>query len=53
MIGSTTGVSMTLTILDPRSGHKVTFWGEDVPVVRQAALAKIVTHPQFVARRSS
>lgn len=44
---------MTLTILDPRSGHKVTLWVEHVAAVRQAALAKIVTHPRFVARRSS
>jgi hypothetical protein len=53
MVESTTGVSMTLTILDPRSGHEVTLWVEDVPTVQQAALAKIVTHPRFVARRSS
>jgi hypothetical protein len=26
---------MTLTILDPRSGEKVTLWVEDTPVVRQ------------------
>jgi hypothetical protein len=44
---------MTLTILDPRSGNKVTLWVEDVPAVRQATPAKIVTHPRFVARRSS
>ena len=44
---------MTLTVLDPGSGLKVTLWVEDVPAVRQAALTKIVTHPRFVARRSS
>jgi hypothetical protein len=44
---------MTLTILDPRTGNKVTHWVEDIPAVRQEASAKVVTHPRFVARRSS
>ena len=38
---------MTLTILDPRSGEKVTIYVENVPVVRQPVAAKIVTHPRF------
>ena len=38
---------MTLTILDPRSGEKVTISFENVPAVRQAVAAKIVTHPRF------
>ena len=42
---------MTLTILDPRTGTKVTLWVEDVPPVRQANPAKVVTHPRFVVRR--
>ena len=43
---------MTLTILDPRSGRKVTLWFEDLPAVRQTAPAKITTQSQFVARAS-
>jgi hypothetical protein len=39
---------MTLTILDPRSGDKVTIYVENVPAVRQATAAKVVTHPRFV-----
>jgi hypothetical protein len=38
---------MTLTILDPRSGEKVTIYVENVPVVRQPVTAKVVTHPRF------
>jgi len=44
---------MTLTILDPRTGSRVTLWVEDVPAVRQAVPATIVTHPRFAARRRS
>jgi hypothetical protein len=44
---------MTLTILDPRSGKKVTICVEDAPALRQAALAKIVTHPRFGEPRPS
>ena len=44
---------MTLTILDPRSGNKVTIRAEDVQAVRQAAPAKIVTRPQFGEARPS
>ncbi len=44
---------MTLTILDPRSGQKVTLWFEDIPPVRQPTPAKVTTHPRFIARRSS
>ena len=43
---------MTLTILDPRSGEKVTLWFEDIPAVRQTAPAKIATHSRFAARGS-
>jgi hypothetical protein len=38
---------MTLTILDPRSGEKVTIYVENAPVVRQPVAAKVVTHPRF------
>jgi hypothetical protein len=38
---------MTLTILDPRSGEKVTIYVENVPAVRQQLTAKVVTHPRF------
>ncbi len=38
---------MTLTILDPRSGEKVTIYVENVPAVRQQITAKVVTHPRF------
>jgi hypothetical protein len=38
---------MTLTILDPRSGEKVTIYVENVPAVRQPVTAKVVTHPRF------
>ncbi len=38
---------MTLTILDPRSGEKVTIYVENVPAVRQSVAAKVVTHPRF------
>jgi hypothetical protein len=43
---------MTLTILDPRSGQKVTLWFEDIPAVRQPTPATVATHPRFVARKS-
>jgi hypothetical protein len=43
---------MTLTILDPRTGQKVTLWFKDVPAVRQSVPAKVATHPRFAARRS-
>jgi len=43
---------MTLTILDPRSGQKVTLSFEDTPVVRQPAPATVITHPRVVARKS-
>jgi hypothetical protein len=43
---------MTLTILDPRTGQKVTLWFEDIPAVRQPAPAQVTTHPRFVVRRS-
>lgn len=36
---------MILTILDPRSGQKVSLQVEDVPAVRQGAPAKIIAHP--------
>ncbi len=36
-----------MTILDPRSGEKVTIYVENVPVVRQPVAAKVVTHPRF------
>ncbi len=39
--------SMTLTILDPRSGETVTIYVENVPAVRQPIAAKVVTHPRF------
>ena len=39
---------MILTILDPRSGQKVTNSVADVPVVQQAASAKAIPHPRFV-----
>ena len=39
--------SMTLTILDPRFGEKVTIYVENVPAVRQPVAAKVVTHPRF------
>jgi hypothetical protein len=39
--------SMTLTILDPRSGETVTIYVENVPAVRQPLTAKVVTHPLF------
>jgi hypothetical protein len=45
-------VSMTLTILDPRSGEKVTLWVEDTPVVRQPTPATVTTHPRFAAKKS-
>jgi hypothetical protein len=38
---------MTLTILDPRSGEKVTIYVENVPAVRQPVTAKVVTHSRF------
>jgi hypothetical protein len=38
---------MTLTILDPRSGEKVTIYVDNVPAVRQPLAAKVVTHPRF------
>ena len=44
---------MTLTILDPRSGHKVTISVEDAPAVRQAASARIITHPRSGEARPS
>lgn len=42
---------MTLTVLDPRTGSRVTFWIEDVPAVRKDVPATIVTHPRFSAKR--
>ncbi|WP_257792382.1 hypothetical protein [Microvirga ossetica] len=42
---------MTLTILDPRSGQKVTLWFEDIPAVRQPAPAIVTTDPRFAARK--
>jgi hypothetical protein len=45
-------VAMTLTVLDPRSGQKVTLWFEDVPAVRQPVPATVSTHPRFAARPS-
>ena len=44
---------MTLIILDPRSGNKVTICVEDAPAVRQAAQAKIVARPLFGETRPS
>jgi hypothetical protein len=44
---------MTLTILDPRTGSKVTFCVEEIPAVRQPKPAKVITHPRFAARRAS
>jgi hypothetical protein len=38
---------MTLTILDPRSGEKVTIYVENAPVVRQPVAAKVFTHLRF------
>jgi hypothetical protein len=38
---------MTLTILDPRSGEKVTIYVESVSAVRQPVGAKVATHPRF------
>jgi hypothetical protein len=38
---------MTLTILDPRSGNKVTICVEDVPAVRQASQARVVMRAQL------
>jgi hypothetical protein len=45
-------VSMTLTILDPRSGQTVTLRVDDVPAVRQPAPAKVAAPPRLVAGRS-
>ena len=42
---------MTLTILDPRSGQKVTLWFEDIPAVRQPVPAIVTTDPRFAARK--
>jgi hypothetical protein len=44
---------MTLTILDPRTGNRVTFSFADLPAVKQAAPAQVVRHPRFVDRRQS
>jgi hypothetical protein len=43
---------MTLTILDPRSGQKVTLWVEGTAVVRQPAPATVITHPRVAAKKS-
>ena len=45
-------VSMTLTILDPRSGRTVTIRVEDVPAVRQPAPAKAAPDPRSSTGRS-
>ena len=44
--------SMTLTILDPRSGQTVTIRFEDAPAVRQSVPAKIVAHSRAAASRT-
>ena len=43
---------MTLTILDPRSGDKVTIWMDDVPAVRQLTPAKVTAQPRFAPKRT-
>ncbi len=43
---------MTLTILDPRTGQKVTISVPDVPAAEQAAPANVATHLQSPGRRS-
>jgi hypothetical protein len=44
---------MTLTILDPRTGNRVTLSYPDLPVVPQAAPAQVISHPRFTDRRQS
>jgi hypothetical protein len=43
--------TMTLTILDPRSGQTVTIQFADIPAVRQIAPAKVIPHPRAPAPR--
>jgi hypothetical protein len=46
-------VLMTLTILDARTGKRVTIAFTDIPAVKYAAPAQVVSHPRFEARRQS
>jgi hypothetical protein len=41
---------MTLTVLDPRTGERVTHWIAPRPVVQQPQAATILTHPSFAGR---
>jgi hypothetical protein len=42
---------MTLTVLDPRTGERVTHWIAPTPVVQQPRAATILMHPRFAERR--
>ena len=44
---------MTLTVLDPRTGHRVTISVPDRPPVRQPAPAAVIAHPRLSGRRSA
>jgi hypothetical protein len=49
-ITETPEAAMTLTVLDPRTGERVTHWIAPTPVVQQPRAATILTHPSFAGR---
>jgi hypothetical protein len=49
-ITETPEAAMTLTVLDPRTGERVTHWIAPKPVVQQPQAATILTHPCFAGR---
>jgi hypothetical protein len=47
MLASRQEAFMTLTLLDPRTGQRVTLTIRDKPPVQQPQPAQVVTHPRF------